>query len=89
MLTVDKNGNSLRQKISDKLIPRVIPLTNHNNKPMDKSTPATINKMLSPIPAKSQKEINWITKYFKNNKPDNGSNNSSKLYIQASKKSST
>ena len=58
MLTVDKNGNSLRQKISDKLTPRVIPPTNRNNKPIDKSTPATINKMLSPIPAKLQKEVN-------------------------------
>jgi len=45
MLTADKNGNSLRQKISDKLTPRVIPPTNHNNKPVDKSTPTTMNKM--------------------------------------------
>jgi len=48
MLTADKNGNSLKQKVSDKLIPRIILLTNRNNKPVDKSTPATINKMLPP-----------------------------------------
>ena len=42
--------------------------------------------MLPPIPAKSQKEINLISKYFKNNKPIDGPNNTSKLYMQASKK---
>ena len=42
--------------------------------------------MLPPIPAKSQKEINLISKYFKNNKPINGPNNTSKSYMQASKK---
>ena len=79
-LTANKNGNSLKQKISDKLTPRTIPLTNHNNKPVDKSTPATINKMPPPIPAKLQKEVNWISKYFKNNKSDNSPSNSSKSY---------
>jgi len=53
MLTTDKNGNSIRQKISDKLTPRVILLTNYNNKPVDKSISTTINKMLPPILAKS------------------------------------
>ena len=43
--------------------------------------------MLPLIPAKSQKEVNWISKYFKNNKPDDGPN-TSKLYVQASKESS-
>jgi len=81
MLTADKNGNSLEQKIADKLTPRIIPLTNRNNKFADKSTPATINKMLPPIPAKLQKEVNWISKYFKTNKPDDGSSNSNKLYV--------
>jgi len=88
MLTADKNSNSLRQKILDKLIPRVIPPTNCNNKPVKKSTLATINKMLPPIPAKSQKEVNQISKYSKNNKLDDGPSNSSKLYVQASKQSS-
>ena len=88
MLTANKNGNSLRQKISDKLTPRIIPLTKCNNKPVDKSTPATINKMLLPIPAKSQKKINQISKYFKNNKLNNSLSNSSKSYVQASKQSS-
>ena len=87
MLTADKNGNSLRQKISDKLTPRIIPPTNRNNKPADKSTPATINKMPPPILAKLQKKVNWISKYFKTNKPNNGPNNSNKLYVQVSKQS--
>ena len=87
MLTANKNDNSLRQKISDKLTSRIILLTNCNNKPVNKPTTASINKMLPLIPAKSQKEVNWISKYFKNNKPDDGPN-TSKLYVQASKESS-
>ena len=35
-LIADKNNKSLRQKISDKLTPRIIPLTNCNNKSVDK-----------------------------------------------------
>ena len=80
MLTADKNGNSLRQKIADKLTPRIISLTNYNNKPADKFTLATINKIPPPIPAKLQKEVNWISKYFKTNKSDNGPSNSNKSY---------
>ena len=69
----------------DKLTPRIIPPTNCNNKSVDKPTPASINKMPPPIPAKLQKEVNRIFKYFKNNKPVDGPNNTSKLYAQASK----
>ena len=67
-LIADKNDKSLRQKILDKLTPRIIPPTNRNNKSVDKPTLASINKILPPIPAKSQKKINQISKYFKNNK---------------------
>ena len=84
-LIADKNNKSLRQKISDKLTPRIIPPTNRNNKFVDKPTPASINKISPPIPAKLRKEVNQISKYFKNNKPANSSNNTSKLYVQASK----
>ena len=83
-LIADENDKSLRQKISDKLTPRIIPPTNHN-KSVDKPTPASINKMPPPIPAKLQKEVNQISKYFKNSKPIDGPNNTSKLYAQASK----
>ena len=41
--------------------------------------------MPPPILAKLQKEVNQISKYFKNNKPVDSPNNTSKLYAQASK----
>ena len=70
-----------------KLTPRIIPTPTHNNKASDISTPASIKKLLPSIPAKSQKEINWISKYFRNTKPVNTTPN--KSYAQASKQSYT
>ena len=87
LLIADKNDKSLRQKILDKLTPKIISLTNHNNKSVDKPTLASINKIPPSILAKLQKEVNWISKYFKNNKIVDDSNNTSKLYVQASKQS--
>ena len=69
----------------NKLTPRIILPTNCNNKSVDKPTLASINKMPPPILAKLQKEVNQISKYFKNNKPVDSPNNTSKLYAQASK----
>ena len=60
---------------------------NHNNKVLDKKTLASIKKLPSLIPAKSQKEINQISKYFKNIKPVNTMPN--KSYVQALKQSYT
>ena len=54
---------------------------------MDKPILASIEKILPPIPAKLQKEVNQISKYFKNIKPINRSNPPNKLYVQASKQS--
>ena len=84
-LIANKNDKSLKQKISDKLASRIIPPSNCNNKSMDKPILASIDKMPLPIPAKLQKKVNWISKYFKNIKPVDGPNNASKLYAQASK----
>ena len=86
-LIADKNTISLRKKISDKLTPRIIPLSNRNNKTADKLILASIEKILPPIPAKLQKEVNQISKYFKNIKPINRSNPPNKSYVQASKQS--
>jgi len=58
LLIANKNNKSLRQKILNKLTPKIIPLTNHNNKSVDKPTLASINKMPPSIPAKLQKEVN-------------------------------
>jgi len=85
-LIANKNNKSLR-KIADKLTPRIILPLNHNNKTMAKPIPACIEKILSLIPAKSQKEVNQISKYLRNTKPINGPNMVNKLYAQASKQS--
>jgi len=90
-LIADKNNKSLREKIAAKLTPRIIPTPTHNNKALDTSTPASIEKMLPSILAKSQKEVNRISKYFRNTKPVNTTPNKSytlalkQSYTQASK----
>ena len=95
-LFTDHRTNTLRNKISSKFTPR-IPSTNGNSKKdAPKSTPVTINKAPPPppLPAKSKKEINTISKYFQPNKSatvnknigNNGSKSQgNKSYAQASK----
>ena len=86
-LIADKNTISLRKKNLDKLTPRIILLSNHNNKTVDKPILASNEKILPLILAKSQKKVNQISKYLKNIKPVNRSNPLNKSYIQASKQS--
>jgi len=57
-LIADKNTIFLRKKILDKLTPRIILLSNCNNKTVDKPIPASIEKILPLIPAKLQKKVN-------------------------------
>ncbi|KAL9714157.1 hypothetical protein Ac2012v2_8354 [Leucoagaricus gongylophorus] len=87
-LVADKNANTLRQKISAKFTPKIPPPSNRNNKTVDKPIPASIKKIPPLIPAKSQKEVNQISKYFKNTKSVNRSNQPKKSYAQASKQTS-
>jgi len=90
-LYTDNRSKSLRKKISAKLTPRVVFLT--ANKTTKIPNPVIISKALPlpPLPAKSKKEVNIISKYFLPNKllvnsKDNGnSNNSDKSYAQATK----
>jgi len=92
-LYTDNRSKSLREKILAKLTPRVVPPT--ANKTTKIPNPITINKAPPPppLPAKSKKEVNIISKYFLPNKPsvnskDNGnSNNSDKSYTQTTKMS--
>ena len=92
-LYTDNHSKSLREKISAKLTPRAVPLT--TNKTIKTPNLVTINKAppLPPLPAKSKKEVNTISKYFVPNKPfvnskDNGNSiNLGKLYAQATKMS--
>ena len=90
-LYTDNHSKSLREKISAKLTPRVVPLT--ANKTTKIPNPVTINKAL-PLPsllAKSKKEVNIISKYFLpnkhsvNSKDNSNSNNLDKSYTQATK----
>ena len=57
-LNADNNGKSLRDKITAKLSPRVIPQSSRNNKPTEKLVPASIEKMLPLLPAKLKNEVN-------------------------------
>jgi len=94
-LYTDQRTNSLRAKISSKFTLRT-PMTNGNNKKeILKSVPVTINKAppLPPLPAKSKKEINVLSKYFQSkktlveNKSQTFNDKPGKSYAQASKPS--
>jgi len=92
-LFTDQKSNTLRAKIASKFTPHIPPSNGNSKKDTPKSTTVTINKAppLPPLPAKSKKEINVISKYFhpKNpltNKTDRFSNlQTDKSYAQASK----
>ena len=92
-LFTNQKSNTLRAKITSKFTPCIPPSNGNSKKDTPKSTPVTINKAppLSPLPAKSKKEINVISKYFhpKNlltNKTDRSTNlQTDKSYAQASK----
>ena len=94
-LFTDNKSNTLRAKVASKFTPRTIPQNSNNKKDFAKPVSITINKVLlpSPLPAKSKKEVNIISKYFHPKKPltDNitKSNNVNlgKSYAQASKPS--
>ena len=60
-----------------------------NNKEKNGLSPANINRLPPPIPAKSPKEVNEILKFFKNNKTVNLPTNKSKSYAQASKQNTS
>jgi len=92
-LFTDQKLNTLRTKISSKFTLHIFPPKGNSKKNIPKSTPVTINKVppLPPLPAKTKKEINAISKYFHPKKPSVNINNKStnnqigKSYIQASK----
>jgi len=54
-----------------------------------KSTLASIERIPPLIPAKSQKEVNIISKYFKNKQPEMQTPGNNKTYAQASKLSTS
>jgi len=54
-----------------------------------KSTPASIERIPPLIPAKSQKEVNIISKYFKNKQPEVQTPRKTKSYAQVSKQTTS
>jgi len=80
---------TLRAKIASKFSPRIALTTSKNSKEMLKSILVTIDKVppLPPLPVKSKREVNVISKYFqskklsvKTKKPI-GNNNPARSYI--------
>jgi len=64
-LIVDKSNTSFRNMVKSKFSPQVLK-TPTNGKGKNTVKMATISYILPPIPAKPQKEVNEILKYFKN-----------------------
>ena len=89
----DNKFKTLREKIASKFSPRIIPTNaQKNNKNIPKSVPISLNNVSPPppLPPKSMKEVNTISKYFQNKKPltnnkKNEGSNPTKSYAQASK----
>ena len=91
-LYTDNKSKTLREKISAKFTPRIASSPNtKSNKTAPKPVPASIVKFPPqlPLPAKTAKEVNTISKYFQNKNPlNNKSKDGPKLnksYAQASK----
>ena len=63
---MDNSNTTFRSKISSKFTPQV-PKTLNNNKGKEVVKPTFVSLIPSPIPAKSQKEVNKLSKYFKKN----------------------
>ena len=92
-LYTDQKSNMLRTKILSKFTLRVPPIKDNVNKEIPKLVPVTINKVpsLPPLPAKSKKEINIISKYFQpkkhsvENKTQSSNSKPGKSYAQATK----
>jgi len=63
----------------------VKPVSNGNQTNKNKSVPTSIERIPSPIPAKFQKKVNQISKYFKNIKSTPIIKLAQKSYVQASK----
>ena len=84
-LLTDNKTNSLRVKIAFKFSPRIVQNANKNNKKQAKSVFVTIDKVppLSPLPAKSKKEVNAISKYFQSKKPLANNKNQTRNNISA------
>ena len=88
-LHTNNKSNTLRRKIAAKFTSKTQMAPKKPTRETSKSTPASIEKISPLIPAKSQKEINVISKYFKNKQMEITNPGNSKSYAQASKQSTS
>jgi len=92
-LHTDNRSKTLREKILSKFTPRITPNNaKKNSKELPNLIPISLNKVPPPppLPAKSAKEVNAISKYFQNKKPSVKNKKKEiskpiKTYAQASK----
>ena len=84
-LVTDTNNNSFKQKISFHCTPKVNPVKNGKLKDKNNNKLASIERLLPPIPAKTSKEINEISKFFETKVLSHANGNQDILYAQASK----
>ena len=82
---MNNNSISLRRKITAKFTPKTQPVIAKNNKAFSKLSLVSIEKIPPLISTKSQKEVNLISKFLKNNKSVNTNTQPSKSYTQALK----
>ena len=69
-----------KEKITAKFTPRIQSVPQRSTKENYKPTLASIERILLSILAKSPKEVNVISKFFKNNKTDNSTSSKVKSY---------
>ena len=87
-LITNNHKNSFRQKIiTFKFTLRVNPEKNGKKREKNSNKSTSIKRLSPLIPAKSLKEVNKISKYFKSNKITKANTNQAKLYAQAVKTS--
>ena len=67
MLYADSSKNTFRGKVSSKFTSRIPKNPSTNGKEKNKAKPMFISLVSPPIPAKTPKEVNEISKYFKKN----------------------
>ena len=81
MLIDDIHNNTFRQKVLYNCIPKITPIKGSKTKDKDTNKPASIERLSPPIPAKTSKEVNKISKFFKPQKPAQSKASPGKLYI--------
>jgi len=66
-LYIDNTNTIFKNKVSSKFTSQVSKNLNINNKEKEMVKPTFISPISPPIPAKTQKEVNKLLKYFKKN----------------------